>query len=277
MGVVRREGDWRLVKRGEGSYEITYQRDPQMKVFTPDFSSPGFGAAGWDAVPSRNVDSFSEAEGLFEEMAHGSPPLGYDAQYGGAKPSDSLNRGSDAGSSLDEGVASDLEEADVPPGGFAMVLILVGGLMIYVSGFSPGSMVFLVGGVFIISGLAIFGWSGLILRTRGHAAAREFLLSSEGEFPESASSDTQDRVPPLSEKYKNQLIFDRADQHCEWCEERFDHLQVHHIKPRSAGGPNRPGNLIVLCPTCHDKADRNTMAQSKLRGKVRRAPDIEFE
>jgi hypothetical protein len=28
-------------------------------------------------------------------------------------------------------------------------------------------------------------------------------------------------------------------------------LEVHHIKPRAAGGNNRPKNLITLCSTCH--------------------------
>ena len=28
-------------------------------------------------------------------------------------------------------------------------------------------------------------------------------------------------------------------------------LEVHHIKPRAAGGKNRPENLITLCSACH--------------------------
>jgi len=34
MGVVRREGDWRLEKQSEGVYEITFRREPQMKILT---------------------------------------------------------------------------------------------------------------------------------------------------------------------------------------------------------------------------------------------------
>lgn len=31
MGVVRREGDWRLERQQEGVHEITYQKDVQRK------------------------------------------------------------------------------------------------------------------------------------------------------------------------------------------------------------------------------------------------------
>lgn len=30
------------------------------------------------------------------------------------------------------------------------------------------------------------------------------------------------------------------------------YLQIHHIQPRSWGGPNEPANRIGICGTCHD-------------------------
>ncbi|MFP8958140.1 HNH endonuclease [Natrialbaceae archaeon A-CW3] len=69
------------------------------------------------------------------------------------------------------------------------------------------------------------------------------------------------------------MYFERASQKCEWCDERVDHPEVHHIRPRSEGGPNTRSNLIVLCPGCHRKADSGGISQTKLRAKVRRLND----
>jgi 5-methylcytosine-specific restriction endonuclease McrA len=41
-------------------------------------------------------------------------------------------------------------------------------------------------------------------------------------------------------------------------------LDVHHILPRSEGGTNRDGNLIVLCPTHHRLADRGAIPRKRL-------------
>jgi len=33
-------------------------------------------------------------------------------------------------------------------------------------------------------------------------------------------------------------------------------VEVHHITPRCSQGGDEIGNLLVLCPTCHAKAER---------------------
>jgi len=34
----------------------------------------------------------------------------------------------------------------------------------------------------------------------------------------------------------------------------YNIMHVHHVLPRSKGGSNRPSNLVLLCPTCHQIA-----------------------
>jgi len=45
-------------------------------------------------------------------------------------------------------------------------------------------------------------------------------------------------------------------------------LQVHHIKPFADGGNNEPANLAVLCPSCHQRAEK---------GLIRPTPTSEIE
>lgn len=85
----------------------------------------------------------------------------------------------------------------------------------------------------------------------------------------SSSGNSTEKTPPASEKLKNELYFERADKQCEWCGEDIDSPDVHHIKPREEGGPNKKSNLIVLCPTCHRKADRGVISRSKLKYQIR--------
>ena len=45
---------------------------------------------------------------------------------------------------------------------------------------------------------------------------------------------------------------------CEFCMTGYP-VEVHHIKPRGIGGGSRldvPFNLVMLCPECHDQAQR---------------------
>lgn len=73
MGVVRRDGDWRLEKRDEGVYEITYREDPKVKVYTPDYQPDPTEIPAVDVLPVREVDAFADVEAVFEEQAGGQP------------------------------------------------------------------------------------------------------------------------------------------------------------------------------------------------------------
>jgi len=68
-------------------------------------------------------------------------------------------------------------------------------------------------------------------------------------------------------KQARQSVMARSDGFCEvrtpMCDARAN--QVHHIKRRSQGGPDEPGNLLATCASCHDWIHAN-VAESKRRG-----------
>ncbi|MFB6213693.1 MAG: HNH endonuclease [Candidatus Nanohaloarchaea archaeon] len=92
----------------------------------------------------------------------------------------------------------------------------------------------------------------------------------ETESKSQPQGQTTEKTPPAPESLKNELYFERADKQCEWCGKDIDSPDVHHIKPREEGGPNKPSNLIVLCPNCHRKADSGVISRSKLKYQVRK-------
>lgn len=272
MGVVRREGDWRLEKLDEGYYEITYGKEPQVKVYTPDFEPDMFENPALGMTSVREVDSYSEAVGLFEEKAHGPAPMRL-ASDGivGTSPAKSdiseLERSMNLFGGDDDGTEND---GDAPPGIIAIALLIVGGIVAYSEGLAFNSTLFQVGVLFSLGGVVIFGWAGFVYRRHGLGEAIDFLWrSEEGESGTDKASEVE-KTPPAPKQLREELMFDRANHHCEWCGERYDRLQVHHIKPRSEGGPNTQRNLIALCPTCHDKADHGGISMTQLRGKVKR-------
>lgn len=285
MGVVRREDQWRLEKQGEGLYEVTYQRQPQARIITPAYSPGMMDNASFAPVSVHEVDSYAEAEGLFEEHAQGGPPAGMASISGGrSSPLGSASEGvlgldtgggDRDGFSLgggDGGVLADAET--ISPGGLALVCLLAGGLVLSISGFASSDPMFLIGAGIVGLGITIVAWAAFLGWMQGWREAVEFLVTVDEEVPSSTAhgSDTSDEpkpTPPAPEKLKNELIFGRAEQECEWCGEFLDNPEVHHIEPRSEGGPNEATNLIVLCPTCHQKADKGGISQTKLRGKLR--------
>lgn len=296
MAVVRREGDWRLEKREEGLYEITYQNSAQRKVVTPTYDPGMLDGPIAGVVPVEEVNSYTEAEGIFEELAHGEPPLSVgsldtepptsftpdidSADVGLDFEMPDIELGSNESSSdmgFGNGGGSDFADFDLPPGGIAIVFLLAGGLVIRETGFGSGSIVFWAGIGFLAVAALILTKAVVLAEEQGLTEAVSYLIEGWSESTGKSETSDGERTPPLSQKRKNTLIFDRAGQECEWCGEHFDQPHVHHIEPRREGGPNVPSNLIVLCPNCHSRADREAIPRSKLRAKVKRQPEVSFE
>lgn len=256
MGVVRREESWRLEKREDGIYEVTYQEQPELKIITSDYSQRGFVDERTDfSVPTEEVDSFSDAESIFENMVEGKSPV-----EGAGGPVIGGGGASDIELSDSEGDLSDAPPAALLAGG-----LLAGGFLIAESGLATSSPMFLIGAALLILPLGVGVLTYRVYNDQGPSEAVDFLLNGADDEEGSGSDGEATKTPPAPENLRNDLYFERANRQCEWCDEPVDSPDVHHIKPRDEGGPNEPKNLIVLCPNCHRKADRGMISRSKLR------------
>lgn len=162
---------------------------------------------------------------------------------------------------------------EIPPIGYLLGAFLALAIFTSAGFYSEQPWIFL-GLTLLTLGIAV--GTGYKMRLKyeeeGLMEAIKWAKEPIGDVKSSSSSNTNDtdKTPPAPESLKSDLIFDRAEQKCEWCEERTDSPEVHHIKPRSEGGPNTKDNLIVLCPECHRKADTDYLSETKLKQKVKR-------
>lgn len=221
MGVVRREGDWRLEKQRDGVYQITFRREPQMKIITSDASRRGGPQPMLTSTPVREVSSYSEAEGLFEEKAHGPPPVGM--EY-------TSNR-SGSGDLIPEG--EDLDLSGLPPGGLGVAFLLTGFFILYTFWGAENNLLLLFGLGFAGGGLLILSYGGYLMKTEGWREAWDFLMTPDDGTGSSSKESEQEKTPPAPDSLKNELFFERANRRCEYCDDKFDQPDVHHIKPRS--------------------------------------------
>lgn len=283
MGVVRREGEWRLEKVEEGHYELTHRGELEGKVLTPDYD-PGFmddASMGMHAV--YEVDSYAEAEGVFEEHARGDSRLfASDRSSQSLTESDSTGdsgfsgaRGGSSGSSATatEDVNLLPEGQGLPPGAFALVLLLSGLIVLGTYGSDPSNPAFLFALAMLGVGALILGWAAFLGRADGWRAAFDFLSGANTDTGTSEtgseSGDQSSTRTPVPDPVERDLIFNRAEQNCEWCDESTDHPEIHHIEQQSEGGSNERSNLMVMCPSCHRKADSGGISKTKLRQKMR--------
>lgn len=283
MGVVRREGDWRLEKVEEGHYELTHQRELYAKIVTPEFDPGLMGSVGFGLETVYEVDSYAEAEGLFEEHAEGNKP---DIFSTVSPPGSPAGGTTDAGSSrsiFDSGdsertqdpIGSLFEEANLPIGGLGVVLVLAGGITIWNYGIAPDQLVFQFSALLLGVGLLIFAIALLMALAEGPSAAVDFLLTAADKDDSEAggSSATEDEssrtTTSVPSDRKRELIYDRAGNACEYCDEPTDNPEIHHIESRSDGGTHERSNLMVLCPSCHRKANSGGLSKTQLHEKLR--------
>lgn len=176
---------------------------------------------------------------------------------------------------LDDGITSDFEDGnleDVGPIGVLVVGIVLGGYFL-TNNPLPSSSSYLRWGfvaIGVIAVVAVLGKFYQVSQDEGIGAAFGWLIGPAESNDDSSArkTDTSEKTPPAPENLKNELYFERANRKCEWCTDSVDSPDVHHIKPRNEGGPNKPDNLIVLCPNCHRKADRGAISRSKLKYRV---------
>lgn len=86
-------------------------------------------------------------------------------------------------------------------------------------------------------------------------------------FTDYSNENTKEisKTPPLT-KVETEKIIKQVGYKCQYpgCQERYS-LHVHHIVKRSNNGTNKRSNLIVLCPTHHQKADRGEIPATRLK------------
>ena len=181
MGVVKREGDWRLEKRGEGIYEITFQKETRLRVYTKDASQRQ--QQGFEMRQTRRVSSYHDVEEIFEEKARGPAPMGMGQTAGEVGANQEPISGGGG-----EGV--DLEE--VPPAGIAFVLIFAG--LFSLSMYSQaGTTILLLAGLLMgAAGAGIFGYGIYLFSEYGWPDAREFLFTTSKDGDEEATTADED-------------------------------------------------------------------------------------
>lgn len=163
------------------------------------------------------------------------------------------------------------ENTLLPPGGIALALVIVSIIILQSGDFSnPTGMIRIIAVIFLLGGISILGFGGYLAKTEGPKAAINWLITvpkDKRSRKKRRRSKTVEKTPPAPQSLKNDLFFERANMRCEVCDRDLTGLkeQVHHIKPRSEGGPNTPMNLIVLCPNCHSKAHYGGLSRSLLR------------
>ena len=72
-------------------------------------------------------------------------------------------------------------------------------------------------------------------------------------------------------------IKERDKYTCQNCKVCITDGDVHHIIPKSWGGSNRPGNLIYLCKSCHDKCHMNNNDNDLFRSLQRKKIDDSYK
>ena len=160
MGVVRREGDWRIEKRGEGIYELTYQKNVELRLYTEDATRRD--QMGFDGVPTDRVSDFHDVERVFEDRV---------------RRSQTQQQMMEMDPMAGTGDRQPISQEDLPPGGFGLVLTIAGVLsLVWIYPTLGNNYVLALGGIMAAGGLAIFGYALYLFREEGLGEAMDFLL-----------------------------------------------------------------------------------------------------
>jgi len=79
----------------------------------------------------------------------------------------------------------------------------------------------------------------------------------------------------ITQKIQNSLLV-KAMHRCCLCPQHEDITEIHHIIPISEKGPNTEDNLLVVCPTCHEKIHRIPRMYTKKQLKIYKSRWIGF-
>jgi len=67
MSIIVRDNDWRLKKKEDGLYLVTYNKEPQRKIITNDYSSRNIVSEKYEFdMPVDDVESFEDAKSIYK-------------------------------------------------------------------------------------------------------------------------------------------------------------------------------------------------------------------
>src|SRR5215831_12492027 len=79
---------------------------------------------------------------------------------------------------------------------------------------------------------------------------------AQGLYPATSARPHRGRIVAWNYAHLTRLVCERDDWRCLTCDTRRN-LTVHHLVPRSLGGPDWPLNLVVICHECHQRVHRS--------------------
>jgi hypothetical protein len=200
MGVIREAGDWRLVDRGGDVYEITYQHETVEQLHLVETQEEVIDAHMSTNRSTLQVHSEAEAIEEFEDRIAdrrtGEPDPEAPAVAGkglAGQDASSMNIDSDSidAEPMTPDESEDAEGPILPPGGFALAMVVIGVFLLWTSGFDATSLPFQLGGVALFLGIAVVAWA--IIRTED---LREAVMYLTNEIARSKNAGRHDLQQP---------------------------------------------------------------------------------
>lgn len=100
----------------------------------------------------------------------------------------------------------------------------------------------------------------------------DFIKISSSSKPTSKKEPS----PPLTGYEKNGIIYELAKGKCEHLDcTTEDNLELYYIVPRSRGGENTYDNMVALCPTHYEMAEKGVISKGALKYFINERDKIE--